>query len=57
MKQNRNCKISLAEHTLIGKTIVAQMPVITFAEALLQTQGLRKTSAISEQLKKSRQKV
>ena len=54
MKQEENYKISLAESVLRGKQIIAQQPVITFAQAFQQAQQLKQTSKISQKLKKSR---
>lgn len=55
-KQKENYKISLEEHNLIGKQIIARQPIISFAEALKQTRRLKKISTVKPQSKKSRVK-
>ena len=52
--QKENYKISLEQHKLIGKQIIARQPIISFAEALKQTQRLKKISTVKPQSKKSR---
>jgi hypothetical protein len=44
MIQKTRYRISLAERTSIGKLILAQQPVISFAAALAQVQRLKKIS-------------
>jgi parvulin-like peptidyl-prolyl isomerase len=57
MTRKENYKISLEEHKLIGKQIIARQHVISFAEALEQIRRLKKISSVNQQSKKSRVKV
>jgi hypothetical protein len=50
MKQKKNLMISFAELALLQEKILLQQPEITFAQALLQVQKLKKTSTIKQEL-------
>lgn len=56
MIPSNKLRISLKELSLRGRAIIAQQPEIIYANAIQQVMRLKKTSKVSQSLKKSRQK-